>query len=196
MSKELAQLAKKIATISKEIGKVDQDGINTFDKYKFISHEQTTTILRTLLEKNNIAIFPSVESYEEKNTLTATGKQQIRTIVTMKFLIVDTETGYSIEKTFTGADQDQKGKSMGQAITEAVKRFELKLFHITSKDDIDPDSKGASINPRTKSEIFKDISGAIAKNPELKVKIAELKNGKDTNDLTLDELQAIWEQVK
>jgi len=196
MSKELAQLAKKIATISKEIGKVDQDGTNTFDKYKFISHEQTTTILRTLLEKNNIAIFPSVESYEEKNTLTATGKQQIRTIVTMKFLIVDTETGYSIEKTFTGADQDQKGKSMGQAITEAVKRFELKLFHITSKDDIDPDSKGASINPRTKSEIFKDISGAIAKKPELKVKIAELKNGKDTNDLTLDELQAIWEQIK
>jgi len=196
MSKELAQLAKKIATISKEIGKVEQDGTNTFDRYKFISHEQMTTLLRTHLEKNDVAIFPSVEGYEEKNTLTAAGKQQIRTIVTMKFLIVDTETGCSIERTFTGADQDQKGKSMGQAITEAVKRFELKLFHVTSKDDIDPGSKGSAINPRTKGDIFKDITGAIAKKPELKTRIAELKNGKDTNDLTLTELQAIWEQIK
>jgi len=208
MSKDLAKLAEKIAVISTELGKVEQDGENRHDHYRFISHEQMTTQLRGLLAKHKLVIFPSVVSYEEKNTTTATGKQSIRTIVTMQFTIVDTETGFSIVQTFTGADQDLKGKSMGQAITEAVKRFELKLFHVTSKDEIDPDSRGETVTPKKKTgkeikaeeerkaALRKEIGNLISGNDELRKKATDLKKGKETKDLSVSELSNIVEELK
>jgi len=147
MSENLAKLARKITVISTELGKIEQDGYNDHSRYKFISHEQITVNLRNLLLKHELAILPQVENFEETVSINQRGKQTIRTAVTLKFTIVDTETGHCVEQFFTGADQDTGGKSMSQAITEAVKRFELKTFHISSKDDIDPDSKTEEVTP-------------------------------------------------
>ena len=141
MDENMGKLAKKITCISQEMGKVQADGENKFDHYNYISYEQINARLRNILNEKGLAIIPSVCSATERDITSSGGKSAIRSIVEMKFMLVDTETGYSEERSFFGADQDTKGKSMGQAITECQKRFELKLFHISTQADIDPDSK-------------------------------------------------------
>lgn len=129
---------KKIAAIRDEMGILIKDGKNNHTQYRYVSHEQMTVKLRELLEKHQLVIVPEVESCEERPD----GKNT-RSCVMMNFEIVDLETGASIVKKFFGADQDAMGKSSGQAITEAVKRFQFKLFMVVSGDDPDPDRRSS-----------------------------------------------------
>jgi hypothetical protein len=140
-----AKLASKIIAIGEVIGQVNPEGHNKHSNYDFVGYEQVNAILRTYLPKYKLSIIPEIydiieTAYSGVNSL---GKPTttIRTIVKGSMMIVDTETGYSIERKFVGADQDTGGKSAGQAVTEMLKRFELKLFHISTKSDIDPDSR-------------------------------------------------------
>jgi hypothetical protein len=182
-----AKLAKKLAIISKELGAVAADAENAHDRYAYISYEKVNAVLRNILEKNGIAIIPNVENYQESQYKTAKGSMGIRTVVTIKFLIVDTETGFSIERSFVGADQDTKGKSMSQAITECQKRFELKLFHISTKGDVDPDSKSEEADEMIPPELasaqqWDDIAFAL--------------HGKSAKELSGDEKKSMKETIK
>jgi len=141
MSDANKAIGEKILAISESIGAVKQDGKNTFSDYNFVSSEQMLFILRKELPKHHLAIIPSITSAKEEISQTEKGKQVIRTTVYMTFELIDTETGNSIEKTWIGADQDFGGKSFGQAVTEATKRFYFKLFNVSSQGDADPDSK-------------------------------------------------------
>jgi hypothetical protein len=141
----MAKLAMKIATIQHEIGQVKAEGKN--DKYDFIGYEQVNAILRKKLFEHKVAIVPSFQKVEERE-FTSYNKTVTRTIVYGKAMIIDGETGVIIEVDIAGADQDYAGKSFGQACTEAVKRFELKLFHVSTKADIDPDSKNDNPEPQ------------------------------------------------
>jgi len=216
MSKEFAKLAEKIALISSELGKIEMDGYNDHSRYGFISHEQITVNLRNLLLKHKVTIFPDVVDFDEVSSISQKGKETIRTKVKMEFTIVDTETGFSTCRKFSGADQDTGGKSMSQAITEAVKRFELKLFHISSKDDIDPDSKTTEVvpeKPKKKPQSKKDREKAekdmadskesaqlrkeIAElnktaTPEQIQKMKEIANGVDRDHLKVEQ----WREIR
>jgi len=163
-----AKLAKKILTISKALGAVQQDGQNTTGQgYKFISYEQADAHLRTLEEKYGVQIVPEIIAHNEEEYLTAEkpayktqykevpaqpAKVGIRTTLDCIMHIIDAETGFQIDSRWCGADQDVGGKSFSQAITECCKRFKLKLYKISSKDDVDPDSKTTEgKDPKTKT---------------------------------------------
>jgi hypothetical protein len=140
-----AQLGLKISKMLKSFGAVSEDGENTFSNYGYISSNKMVGILREHLYGHNLSIIPEVVGYKETVTVDAKEKNWIRTVVEMNFEIVDTETGYSVEKKFFGADQDTGGKSFGQAVTEATKRFYFKLFQVSSSDEKDPDGKTSII---------------------------------------------------
>lgn len=151
MSNELkAKLYAKITNLADELGAIKEDGANDFDHYKFISYQALNALLRDLLPKYKLAIVPEVLEYSDKEIMTSGNKPAIRSSVKMSFMLVDTETGYAEERTFVGADQDTKGKSMGQAITECQKRFEMKLFHVSSTE-ADPDSKSVELGKKKES---------------------------------------------
>lgn len=142
-----AALYKKIVAITEELGKVDADGKNTHSGYTYISYENVNARLRTLLPKHQLAIVPSIVDYSERDW---EGEKHIttRTVVRASFMLVDLDTGYSEERLCSGAGADTSGKSHGIAITETQKRFELKLFHISTREDYDPDSKSVEVpNP-------------------------------------------------
>jgi len=141
-----AKLGKKLAEISKLIGKMAQDGKNTHSGYKFISYEAVAGELRSAMASVGISIIPSIVEYKEQEIKNNKGTQFVKTIVKMVFCIIDNETGYSETATWFGSDQDSGGKSFAQAITEGQKRFQMKLFNISSKGDIDPDSKTTEVN--------------------------------------------------
>ena len=143
-NKEQMELRKKlyakVNAIGLELGQVKADGHNSFSNYNYISYEQVNARLRNLLPKHNLSISPSVIECQETQ-IPSGNKVAVRTIVKMNFTLTDLETGYSEDKLWYGADMDTGGKSFGQAVTESQKRFELKLFHISTQADADPDSK-------------------------------------------------------
>lgn len=142
-----AKLTQKINAMADAIGQVKAEGTNTFSNYNFVGYEQVNALIRSLSPVHKVNIMPSIIDSSEITYLNEKGKQVVRTTVKMSFLLTDTETGYCEERFSFGADQDTGGKSFGQAVTEAQKRFELKLFHISTKADVDPDSKNTEVVP-------------------------------------------------
>jgi hypothetical protein len=136
-----ANLAMKISKLAKDLGAVEADGWNSHSKFNFISSNQMVALNRSHFESAGIAIFPEVDEYIDEHYKTAKGVAGIRSTVRMNFEIVDTETGYSLTKKFVGTDQDTGGKSQAQAITECKKRFYFNLFHVSSNEEVDPDSR-------------------------------------------------------
>lgn len=196
----MGKLAQKINDVAAEIGSVAEDGTNTFSNYKFISHQQLSAFLAPALKKHKLAILPSVIGEREEH-FDAKGKRTTRTLVEMVFTVVDCETGFSKDFRFSGADQDTGGKSLAQAITEAQKRFEFKLFHITSKDDVDPDSRTNRI-PEDAQRVANDAkrvfgSGTTATHKAIPAKEifqkAMRRAGHDLYKLN-DECKAKWEK--
>ena len=141
----MAALGAKIALLGKELGQVKEDAKNDFSKYNYISGNQMAALIRDSLPKYFLAIVPEIYDYSETMSTNDKNKQVIRTVVKVQFTIIDTETGFSMVQKWIGADQDTGGKSFGQAVTEATKRFYLKLFNVSSKEDIDPDSKTTEV---------------------------------------------------
>lgn len=137
-----AKLAAKILAITKEIGSMPKDGQNKEQRYNFISYEAMNAKFRELLAQYGLCMIPSFTDIQDTCYTDKNGNPYIRTLVKGKVLIIDAETGYTVQCAILGGDNDRSGKSGGKAITEAIKRFEMKLFHISSKDDIDPDSGG------------------------------------------------------
>jgi hypothetical protein len=145
-AEQLLKLGAKIEALSKKIGSIAKDGRNVHSNYDFISNESMMTALRTELANHQLSILPSVVDYEERDFIVDIPEQQkkkitTRSIVKMEFEIIDLETGFSQVQAFVGAENDSGGKSMQQAITQATKYFFFKLFKVTSKDEVDGDTK-------------------------------------------------------
>jgi hypothetical protein len=141
---DLAALALKLAEITSAIGKVKPDGYNEHSKFQFISHEQLSAILRDMLLERKVTIIPGFHKLEETH-IPAGNKTAIRTIAYGTVKIIDAETGATIDTDMAGGDIDYGGKSSGQAETEAFKRLLLKLFLVSSKDDIDADARATTV---------------------------------------------------
>ena len=143
-NENLSKLCKKILAITTEIGKVAKDGNNTHSNYHYITYEQMNLKMRELLPKYNLAIIPEITEVRETQ-YQAKNNTGVRSLVKATFQIVDCDTGFSITKIWNGGDQDVGGKSLSQATTECHKRFLLKLFNVSSKGDVDPDSRTESM---------------------------------------------------
>ncbi len=140
------ELGKKILTVMAQLGTLDKDGVNMKQSYTFVSYEALNARLTEILPRNGLALIPSFDEYIEREIQNKSGQLVTRTIVRGTMTILDTTTGYAVKCRIIGADNDTAGKSGGKAETEAVKRFEMKLFHVTTKDESDPDGHGIDIN--------------------------------------------------
>ena len=157
--KLIAKLGEKISNMCKSIGGLNEDGNNTFSKYKYISSNNLLGEMRSKLAINNLAIIPEIESFEEEKFIQknakGSDKHWVRTTVFIYFEIIDTETGFSKKIKWVGIDQDTGGKALGQAITECTKRFYFKLFQVSSKEEKDIDHKTDFIPEETIADRLK-----------------------------------------
>lgn len=135
-----AGLARKINAIAAAIGRMTPLGYNEHSKYDFVGYEQMNAKLRELLPQHGVALIPEIDETEERDFARGNGGVTVRSVVKGHMMIVDTDTGYAESRRMLGADQDTGGKSVGKAVTEMVKRFQFKLFHVSTQDDIDPDA--------------------------------------------------------
>lgn len=186
-------LNQKIVDISNDIGAMQKDGHNKFSGYDFISAEAMLTACRNKFKTHNFNIIPEIIEVQESTSQSQQGKSTIRTIVKCNFELVDLETGYSKIISWYGADQDTGGKSMGQAITDAYKRFTFKLFNISTGEP-DTDHKTVETKPEPKLTPEKKVSNEI-KSVMDKLKVVNQKEffqktySKSGKDMSLKELQ-------
>lgn len=162
-----AGLYAKIEEVASEVGALKKEGQNSFSRYKYITHEQIQTALRPLLVKFGLSITMEVTNHIEKEFKSDKGKLTTRSIVDAVFTLVDTKTGYQVKIKFPGAEQDNGGKSLQQAITQAQKYFLFKTFKVTDKES-DGDQKTTEVI--TKAPIKKTVKG-----PTLATLKAQLK---------------------
>ena len=137
-----AALAKKVLTVQSELGTLYKDGVNQKQGYSFVSYELVNARLREVLPRLGLVIMPAITRVQERDIPTAKGNMTTRTLIEGTLTLVDCDTGFAMQLQIAGADNDTAGKSLGKAFTEMVKRAEMKLFHVTTIEERDPDAEG------------------------------------------------------
>ena len=140
-----AALAKKVLTVQSELGTLYKDGINQKQGYSFVSYELVNARLREVLPRLGLVIMPAITRVQERDIAGANGRMTTRTLIEGTLTLVDCDTGFAMQLQIAGADNDTAGKSLGKAFTEMVKRAEMKLFHVTTIEERDPDADGLGL---------------------------------------------------
>lgn len=136
-----AKLYLKVEKLANNIGALKKEGSTSLGGgrgYKYITHEQVTDALRPLLLKHKLSVVVEVTDYSERDFKTVNRyKAEVyntRSVVSLAIRLTDTETGFSDVLKFAGAEQDNGGKSMQQAISQAVKYAMFKIFKISENE--------------------------------------------------------------
>ena len=155
----IAQLYAKVNKVAMEIGILKKDGENVESDYRYVTAEAINAKVRELTAKFGLAIAMEVLDLKDEKFEVFDGQDNtimIRTTATMRFKVIDLETGYSEEHRWKGTAQDLGGKSAAQAITECKKRFNLNEFKISAgKSDpegTDPDNTTVKATPAVKAK--------------------------------------------
>ena len=114
-----------------EVGYVQKDGTNSFQKYNYASEANAIKALRPALVKNGLILLPSVE----KSEMDSYGN----TTVHVLYKLMDVEGNFiTFQMIGQGNDKNSKGvgdKGIYKAITGANKYALLKTFLLETGDD-------------------------------------------------------------
>jgi len=138
----MKNIMNKLLKITDEMGKIPKNGFNQHFKYKFVQEQDAMDALRKLCIKNKVIIIPSVIDSSREGSLTT---------VNVKFTICDCETEEAIEANGVGQGADTQDKGAPKALTSAYKFFILKMFMVSTGDDVENHNVEATAKPATKT---------------------------------------------
>lgn len=150
---------EKFLNIQKQVDRIVKDGENKNDKYDYVSGSNVLSIIRPMLNDNNLLFIPKIVGTNIIEGQTRSGTARFVVELTMDMQWVDVESGETLSIPFyaNGSDLGSAERAVGKALTYAEKYILLKLFHIpTDKDD--PDNDG-----RTKAGELRSKGTAAAK---------------------------------
>lgn len=127
----------KIFNIIIELNGVNQNGYNSFHKYKYIKQEDIINAIKPLLIKNKLVITSEVI---EEETIEIKDKGMF-TKVTLEFTITDLDSMAQTKQIYRGNGIDVGDKGIYKAMTGAEKYFYMKNFLIGTGND-DPEYNG------------------------------------------------------
>lgn len=132
------ELAKKMASILGEVGRVPKNGRNNFQKYDYATESDVLDTIRPILAKYGIAVF--------YNCLEVIDLENARVRVKVEFELVDGDSGAAKTTICFGEarDADSQGrpqdKGIYKAMTGACKYWLFKTFLISTGDDPEHES--------------------------------------------------------
>ena len=149
---------QKILNIMRKVEYLAKDDTVEYKsvKYKALSEEKVTTIMRKVILEEGITVYP-VE-------MTETREGDI-THVHVKYRLTDIEDGSSIEVVSCGDGYDTQDKGSGKAMTYAFKYMWLRTFAIPTGEDPD----------KTSSAEIDEIEAKRKTNAVARQKISESK---------------------
>lgn len=171
-------IEQKILNIMRKVEYLAKDDKVEFGntKYKALSEEKVTSILRKAMVEENVIVYPVEMSETRDGNISH---------VHVKYHFVDTEDATFIEVVSCGDGYDTQDKGAGKAMTYAFKYMWLRTFAIPTGDDPDKVSS---------DEIDAQIEAERIKTQlidELKVKSITAKAKKD--GVNLDKLCAMYQ---
>lgn len=171
-------IEQKILNIMRNVEYLAKDDKVEFGntKYKALSEEKVTTILRKAMVEENVIVYPVEMSETREGNITH---------VHVKYRFVDTEDSTSIEVVSCGDGHDTQDKGAGKAMTYAFKYMWLRTFAIPTGDDPDKVSSD-EIDAIEKAERIKTQTIDA-----IKVKSITAKAKKD--GVSIDKLCAMYE---
>ncbi len=131
-------LVAKLAEVMGAVGFVAKRGRNEFHKYDYATEADISGAVRDHMAERSLMLIPSVEKTEWRKIPGKNGEQSICTL-TVRFSVMDGESGEKLEFVALGEGQDSGDKATYKAMTGALKYALLKLFMISTGDDPEGD---------------------------------------------------------
>ena len=186
----MANIFQKINEVMKNIEYLTKDDKVEFGttKYKAISEEKVTTVVRDQLVKQGIVIIPVQQESENKELIRTEKSVNMLTSVHTKYRIQnidDVNDFIEVESNGTGVDTQDKG--VGKAMTYAYKYMLLRIFAIPTGEDPDKISSAETDN-KLKKEIEEAQEKVISKEKEEALDKA-IENRKISDDIVLQVLE-------
>lgn len=131
---------KAISAVMADIGAIQKNDMNTYDKYKYRGIDAVYNAIQPALIKNGIFIVPNVEELEQVDRMSRKNEPQIQTRVMVRYEICASD-GSRITARFPGEAIDRSDKSINKAMTAAFKYLLFELFCIPTEDLNDADKE-------------------------------------------------------
>jgi hypothetical protein len=158
----MKQIAKKLIAAWSLMEPMPRLGTNERYGYSYVREQDAADVVRKAFVKVGLCCIPSVESIERHME---SGKA-VHTIATVKFTLVDPESGEICELKMVGEGADQYDKSLYKAITGATKYAYLKLAMAGSDDDAEADLSASVPKPEKAPAAPKPEKAPAAPKPE------------------------------
>lgn len=130
-SKDL-NIYQKMNLVMKDVKGINKDGMNSHQKYKYVSHDQVAGLLHKPLADYGIMVIPTIKGLQQDGN---------RTMVDMDIGFVNIENPEDrIHVRYLGYGIDPQDKGIGKAVSYAVKYCLLKTFCLETGDDVEKDN--------------------------------------------------------
>ena len=133
-------IAKKLVLIMGECSHVAKDGFNDFHKYSYASASGVLETINAALVKHKVASVVTPAIISTFDVTNAKGNIEHQVTVGCNILLIDSESGESIDLYGIGTGQDAGDKAVMKAETAAIKYAYLLSMAISTGDDPEADS--------------------------------------------------------
>ncbi len=164
--RDLASLAKKMASVMASLTRVRKGGRNDFHKYDYATESDITDMVRQAMAEQGVAVFVSVLSAKSEPIENSRRAEKLTT-VELDVTYVCGETGASYSTRWQGQGTDSGDKGYYKAYTGAMKYALSKTFLLSFGDD--PEQEEPEATP-TKSSAPKRPSSKKSTPPAPKRK--------------------------
>ena len=134
-------IAKKLVLIMGECSHVAKDGFNDYHKYKYASAAGVLEAINAALVKHKVASIVTPNIISSFDVTNAKGNIEHQVTVGCNILLIDSESGESIDLYGIGTGQDAGDKAVMKAETAAIKYAYLLSMAISTGDDPEADTK-------------------------------------------------------
>ena len=134
-------IAGKLVLIMSECSHVAKDGFNDFHKYKYASASGVLEAVNAALVKHKVASVVTPNIISSFDVTNAKGNIEHQVTVGCNILLIDSESGESIDLYGIGTGQDAGDKAVMKAETAAIKYAYLLSMAISTGDDPEADSR-------------------------------------------------------
>ena len=130
-----SELSKKLVSVMKECRRVEKNGFNDNQRYKYATSADVIAMVNEALTNNNIATVADVEVIQAENTTDGKGRKNNFVRVKMNITLIDADSGE--EKIISGIGEgcDIADKAVAKAQTQALKYAYMSSFAIAQGDD-------------------------------------------------------------
>ena len=168
----MQKIAKKLVEIMKEVSYIEKKGRNTFHNYSYATSADVLEKINQALVKHNLCSIVLTELLRMDEVTTAKGSIEHLVTVKVDVMLVDGDSGETVNFIGLGSGQDSGDKAIMKAQTAGIKYAYMMSFAIATGDDPEADviTDASSViheENRAKSTKNKAVSNNVVANEYL-----------------------------